>query len=263
MKKGRGDKVMIFYFTGTGNSLYVAKAIEDNPISIPQIVNKTEQVYKADKIGIVSPIYGHEVPEMVKRFLKTAKFQTDYFYIILTFGNRHGGAVELTANFCEEYGIKVNYLNLIEMVDNWLPTFDMDKQKKIDKKVDTHLSEIIKDIQSGKSYIQPVTDTDREAHKQYLENISKMPADIFQHLYIVNEDCIQCEICTKVCPAGCISLQNSNIVYDMKNCQICMSCIHNCPKKAIQLNIPEKNRQARYRNENVKLQEIIEANIQR
>lgn len=36
---------MLFYFTGTGNSLYVAKNIENNPISIPQIINKQEQSY--------------------------------------------------------------------------------------------------------------------------------------------------------------------------------------------------------------------------
>ena len=61
---------MLFYFTGTGNSLYVAKNIENDPISIPQIINKQEQIYKGDRIGVVAPIYGHELPEMVKEFLK-------------------------------------------------------------------------------------------------------------------------------------------------------------------------------------------------
>ena len=30
---------MLFYFTGTGNSLYVARQIEEKPISIPQILH--------------------------------------------------------------------------------------------------------------------------------------------------------------------------------------------------------------------------------
>lgn len=29
---------MVFYFTGTGNSLYVAKQLEANPESIPQVL---------------------------------------------------------------------------------------------------------------------------------------------------------------------------------------------------------------------------------
>lgn len=41
---------MIFYFTGTGNSLYIAKQIEANPISIPQMIHKENQEYFADSI---------------------------------------------------------------------------------------------------------------------------------------------------------------------------------------------------------------------
>lgn len=254
---------MIFYFTATGNSLSIAKSIEKNPISIPQVINNGNQVYEDKKIGIVAPIYGHEMPDMVKNFIKSSKFKTDYFYIILTYGNRHGGAVELANNFCKDCGITVDYLNIIKMVDNWLPSFDMTEQIKIDKHVDEHLNTIINDIQSCKKEIQAVTDTDRQAHLEYLENVSKFPEGLFKNLYKVTDDCTQCGICTQVCPAGCISINDDKFVYNMENCQTCMACIHNCPKKAIQLNIPEKNPNARYRNENITLQEIIKSNIQK
>ena len=68
---------MLFYFTGTGNSLYVAKQIEDNPISIPQAIHNDSLDFSADRIGIVTPVYGHEVPPMVKEFLRKAAFHTD------------------------------------------------------------------------------------------------------------------------------------------------------------------------------------------
>ena len=148
------------------------------------------------------------------------------------------------------------------MVDNWLPSFDMTEQIKIDKHIDEHLNTIINDIQSCKKEIQTVTDTDRQAHLEYLENVSKFPEGLFKNLYKVTDDCSQCGICTQVCPAGCISISDNKVVYNMENCQTCMACIHNCPKKAIQLNIPEKNPNARYRNENITLQEIIKSNIQ-
>lgn len=86
---------MIFYFTGTGNSLYIAKQIEDTPISIPQVMRQEQLDFTADTIGVVAPVYGHEVPPMVKEFLEKGAFHTDYFYMILTYGNRHGGAAEL------------------------------------------------------------------------------------------------------------------------------------------------------------------------
>lgn len=40
------------------------------------------------------------------------------------------------------------------------------------------------------------------------------------------------------------------------------ACAHACPQKAIALTVPEKNPNARYRNEHVSLQEIIRANHQ-
>ena len=86
---------MLFYFTGTGNSLYAAKQIEAHPVSIPQIIHLDALEFTAGQIGIVAPVYGHEVPPMVKDFLKRGVFHTDYFYMILTYGNRHGGAAEL------------------------------------------------------------------------------------------------------------------------------------------------------------------------
>lgn len=253
---------MVFYFTGTGNSLYIAKQIEKNPVSIPQAIHEERAVYSADSIGIVAPVYGHEVPQMVKDFLKKTAFHTDYFYMILTYGNRHGGAAELAQKLCQEYGIHVNYINVIQMVDNWLPSFDMNEQKTIDKHIPQQLAPILEDIRAKKNTISPVTDGDRAAHQQFLAGISKMPADAWQHLICVTDACIGCGICQKVCPSGSIRVVNGKAVHTPGNCQTCLACAHACPQKAITLAIPEKNPTARYRNENISLQELIAANQQ-
>ncbi len=160
---------MVFYFTGTGNSLYIAKQLESNPLSISQVIHQSELEFSADKIGVVTPVYGHEVPNMVKDFLKRASFHTDYFYIILTYGNRHGGAAELTKQLCDECGITVSYINVVLMVDNWLPSFDMEEQQKIDKNVDGQMSVILHDLNARKKMISEVTETDRATHRQFLQ----------------------------------------------------------------------------------------------
>src|SRR5699024_2692795 len=80
--------------------------------------------------GIVTPIYGHEMPTKVRQFLQKADFRCNYFYLILTYGNRHGGASELAKQFCDDCGITVDYINVLCMVDNWLPSFDMDEQHR-------------------------------------------------------------------------------------------------------------------------------------
>ena len=48
---------MIFYFTGTGNSLYAAKQLDPELISIPQAIHRDRLIFEADSIGIVCPVY--------------------------------------------------------------------------------------------------------------------------------------------------------------------------------------------------------------
>ena len=60
---------MIFYFTATGNSLYTAKQLDKTRISIAQAIHDDKKVYEDEKIGIVCPVFGHEVPPLVRDFL--------------------------------------------------------------------------------------------------------------------------------------------------------------------------------------------------
>ena len=46
-----------------------------------------------------------------------------------------------------------------------------------------------------------------------------------------------------------------------KKCEYCLACVHACPQKAIIIK-HEKNKNERYRNENVSLDEIIKSNFQ-
>ena len=220
---------MIFYFTATGNSLYVAKKLDDERRSIAQTIHDKEKVYKADRIGIISPVYGHEVPELVKEFLQESRFETEYFYMILTYGNRHAGASELAEKMLQEMNIKPSYINVVLMIDNFLPGFDMDEQRKIDKKVDEQLAAIKADIDSGREYVSPVTDQDRANHEEYLSRIAAMPGGKFDLKYIVTDACIGCGICTKVCPKNCYTVDNQKSIWTQAGCIACMACIHACP----------------------------------
>lgn len=107
--------------------------------------------------------------------------------MILTYGNRHGGAAELAEKLCEDCGIKADYINVIMMADNWLPSFDMEEQKKIDKKVEEHMDEILADLKVRKRMISEVTDIDRAAHQQSADRMSQMPSDAWQHLIRVTD----------------------------------------------------------------------------
>lgn len=112
---------------------------------------------------------------MVRDFLHNAVFHTNYFYVILTYGNRHGGAAELVKLLCKECGIRVNYINVVQMVDNWLPSFDMNEQVQLDKQEDAKIVLIKEYLAARKNQIAVVTEVDRAAHQQFLSRIRQMP----------------------------------------------------------------------------------------
>lgn len=252
---------MIFYFTGTGNSLYVAKELDNQPISIPQILHNDDLTFTADNIGIVCPIYGHEMPAMVKQFIRRATFQTDYLYVVLTYGKLHGGAAEIADKLLRDAGKKADYITTVLMVDNFLPAFDMNKQVQLDKQVDKQIAAVRSAIHQRQRGIQKAAFKDRMTHKMYLKMVKDQPETVWA-AYQVSDECIACGICAKVCPGGCIKIENGKAMHHLENCQACMACVHACPKRAIQFTIKEMNPQVRYRNEHISLDELIAANNQ-
>ncbi len=254
---------MIFCFSGTGNSLYAARSLDTDVISIPQVIDRTDLHFRSERIGIVAPIYGHEMPQMVKAFISRATFETSYVFLILTYGNRHANAVELARQVFGDAGKRIDYIRTLLMVDNFLPAFDMKEQLALDKHVEEQLEVIRQDLAVRKHGFEEVTEADRQAHEHYLQLVGHQPATVWAD-FSFTARCIGCGLCTKVCPAGCIHLQKHRAVRNRKNCQACMACVHVCPEKAIRINpvlgFREPDPQTRYRNVHVSLSDLVHAN---
>ena len=256
---------MVFYFSATGNSLYVARNLDADTYSIPQEMKKNERRYKADRIGIVCPLFEVEVPDYVKDFIRSSVFDTDYFYMVITYGMHHGGVAERTAAFLKNLGKQVDYINTIIMHDNAIIVFDMDEQRKLEseKKVDEHIAALKADISAQKKMIQPTTTGEEKFYQGYVAmKKEKGPMYTFP-LYKVTEACVGCGTCTRICPRGCIHLEDKRPVYNYSKCINCMACAQSCPKIAIKLAcVEEPNPNARYRNPNITLADLITSNHQ-
>ena len=103
----KGENTLLFYFTATGNSLYVAKQLENDPISIPQELRKANRHYISDSIGIVCPLFEFEIPNLVKDFIQGSSFETDYFYLFITSPVRIPCRLQLSK--CKGYSLKCGH----------------------------------------------------------------------------------------------------------------------------------------------------------
>ncbi len=78
---------------------------------------------------------------------------------------------------------------------------------------------------------------------------------------VATDRCIGCGMCTLVCPIGNFHLVDGKAERYSNVCEYCLACAHHCSVKAITI-ASEKNTNARFINENIKVSEIIQANRQ-
>lgn len=156
------------------------------------------------------------------------------------------------------------------MVDNWLPSFDMNEQILINKHVPENLQRITADLAARKRWHEPVTEEERQQHQGFLKRTGIDPSTGFvlksERCFTVTDACIGCGACVSVCPRGNYELTAQGVKMH-GDCEYCFACIQNCPQKAIQfakdeMSRGEKNPNARYRNEHVSLMDIKRANNQ-
>ena len=275
---GKKNKRLIFYFTGTGNCLYIARQLagaDTELLSIPQMVKQGKYEFAAEEIGIVYPIYGHMPPYMVRQFIQQVQLRAGYKFAVLTYGARKCDAVEIWDRISRKAGNAFDYIATIVMVDNWLPNFDMNEQIKMDKHIPENLQKITADINGQRHWHEPVTEEERQMHRGFLAVSGLDPEVGFlmksEKCFTVTDTCIDCGICTYVCPRGNYELTPGGVKMS-GDCEFCFACIQNCPQRAIQFrksedgsfpNGTEVNPNARYRNEHISLMDLKLANNQK
>lgn len=249
----------ICYFTATGNCLYVARRIGGTFLSIPQLMRQEKIEITDDAVGVVCPVYAGEMPMMVREFLSKAKIHTDYFFFIYTYGSGYGEAYAHAELAARDAGLKLSYINAVIMADNYIPIFDMQNQIYTlpQKDVEGQLEKIYQDITERKEQTVTITSENEKQMAFYKERLAIpiLRKDTAMG-YTVNDRCIRCGVCARVCPANNITVTDTVTFSD--HCEVCYACLHNCPQTAIHMKVEKSP--VRFRNEYVSLQDIIQAN---
>lgn len=233
---------MVLYFTGTGNSRYVAERIasiiNDDCVNLfDRIKEKDYSEIKSDRdFVIVSPTYGWQIPHILRDWLKDVKLSgSRKIYFIMTCGGEIGNASKYLSRLCKE--INMDYMGCAEilMPENYIALFDAPEKAealKIIEKSEPDIEKTAQIILKGKAISEKSIGA-IDKIKSSIVNAVYYPLLIHSKKFTVSDDCISCGRCVKSCVMCNIKLADGKPVWD-DNCTHCMACICSCPKAAIE-----------------------------
>lgn len=259
---------MIFYFSGTGNSLYVAKNIaqhtNENIISISAAMNDEAGSYEYtlkdnETIGFVYPIYAWAPPQRVINYINKLKFNNykdNYIFTVATCGANIGSTVKLLETCLKKKGLKLDSGFSIVMPNNYMVAGDVDKKEVEQKKlllVEDSLKKINKIINDRKAEVYEVEKGFMPGVLTTIVNPLFNKFAINTKKFYVNDKCIGCGLCESVCNTRTIKVDGKPVWG--KECTQCLACVNLCPTKAIQCGKSTENK-GRYKNPNIKVEEL-------
>ena len=258
-------KTIIYYFTGTGNSLAVAKKIsaalgdcELVPIASLQSIT-SDIVPSADRIGVVCPLYFSGLPLMVAEFAGRLDLtRVKYVFSVITLGGPGGSSAlqQLDSILRKRSGRGLDAGFTVTMPGNYILMYSSPagkKQEEILAKADEQIAGITGHLTRCEKRALPSSFLSSLLHTLFYWWFAKN-AHTGDRKFSVSDRCTSCGTCAAVCPAGNIELVEGKPVWK-HHCELCCGCIHLCPVKAIQAG-PGTVKRQRYRNPLVTLAEL-------
>ncbi len=233
---------MIVYFSGTGNSCYVAQMLaqqlSDELFDVGQAIKKGESpVLSSRKPWVfVSPTYGWRIPRIFQQFVEKTTFSGDKnAYFVMTCGTEIGNAAKYIRPLCAEKGFVFRGVLQVVMPENYLAMFDVPNAKRA--------AAIIRmarpTIRSGGDVVLQGKDFPERALsvvdrlKSTVVNPAFYSLIVHDKKFYTTDACVGCGQCAEVCPLHNIVLTEGRPRWQ-GNCTHCMACICSCPTEAIE-----------------------------
>ena len=256
-------KTTIYFFSGTGNSLAVAKDIANKLgdctlIPVAKYLDMESVTINSEKVGFVFPLYYQSIPKLVTDFIRKANFSnTNYLFTVITKGAPNAGsAVKEMVDLLNDKGLNLNLGSYILMPQNFVTGFKIPVEKvqeKLFDKAKIKIDDICNLVKLKKNKF----DAEPLAFLKAIKKTSLYQKNIIIHdeQFYTDANCNGCGICEKVCPVNNIKLSD-NIPEWLGNCENCLACMHFCTKESIQYNT-NTVKFDRYHHPDVSVKEIM------
>lgn len=280
----------IYYFSGTGNSLVVARDIAEKIngklIPIPAVMDNENIKINANVIGIVFPTYYEPyggVPLIVRRFVrKLEKIDSKYIFAICIYGSGAFKALKCIKKIIESREGKLAAGFTVNMPNNMAGpkinnTPKQQKMFRVWRENMEFISEQVNGRKKGnldtpnvlvgnayrlmKFIIPPLIFLFKPLTLSHLKRYSDSEHGSYDELlpfmdrsFQNNGKCVGCGNCSKICPVKNIEMVDERPKWQHR-CEFCLACFHWCPKGAIQSS--ELKSTVRYHHPDVKVSDMI------
>lgn len=233
---------MVLYFSGTGNSAYVAKKIakgvQDEAVSLNDRIRSGDHTKRDSETPwvFVVPTYGWRIPRIVQDWIERADLHGNrQAYFVMTCGGDIGNAGKYVKELCEKKGLL--YMGCLEVVmpENYVAMFsvpDEAKARKIIEKAEPVIAGAVELVRDRKAFPERKAGIGARISSGAVNSMF-YPLFVHAKKFYATPECVGCSVCAKVCPLKNVTMEKGRPKWG-DNCTHCMACICKCPKEAIE-----------------------------
>jgi ferredoxin len=268
---------IIYYYSGTGNSLHVARELKHRLpgteiVPILSVLKEGTKVREAKQVGLVFPIYVSTIPKPVRAFLDLINLSSiQYFYVATTNGGFPGKVDYLAYKMLKSKGFELDYYRSLKMIVNtatglmpaimankkWVDMIGADKVATMEVELQKEIELIAESITNRVKNIGPDCQPNlfRKALLSIAEKMSPLEKANAVNFF-ADQDCNGCGTCEKVCPSEKIKLSDGKPEWsEITQCYYCYACFNFCPQQAILVK-GYKYKTGRYKHPSVSAEDI-------
>ncbi len=258
----------IYYFSGTGNTLWAAKKFAEalggaELISISRLDRAQEiNPWDAESVGFFFPVYCFGIPHIFTTFLERVAppppGSKPYIYNLCTSGGMKGTASMILDDILYDKGVRLTAAFHVQMPSNYIPLSVPPDEKRCQKlyaKAEKEIRIFAEAVRACKPE-RPVRVFPFDLFGELVAKkaVSYMMEGYDKYFWLT-EDCSGCELCAKLCPASNIIMRNGMPTW-RGHCEQCMACLQWCPKQAIQFKQVTKDRK-RYHHPEIQAEDLL------